>query len=102
MKRTMFEYVFVCGRKGIGGSELGFRHVEFEAHLRQLGQMAGRQTYVGTALEPAVALDRNYKFMNYLYKDGNQNHGYDFTPRELRIKEGPKPRIEESRHLMAW
>lgn len=54
--------------------------------------------YVDTALEPTVTLDQRQKFMNYLYKDDNQNHGYDFTPRELGIKEGPKPRFEESRH----
>lgn len=42
MRRTVFEYVFVCGRKGMGGSEFSFGQVEFEVHLRQLGQMSGR------------------------------------------------------------
>lgn len=39
----------MCGRKGTGGAEFSFGHVELEVPLRQLGQMSGRQTYGYTA-----------------------------------------------------
>lgn len=54
----MFEYAYVCGRKGMGGPEFSFGHVEFEVHFRQRGKISGRWIYVYTALKPTVALDQ--------------------------------------------
>lgn len=48
----MFECLSVCRRKGTGGCEFEFGHLEFQVHLRQLSEMSSRQMCVYIVMEP--------------------------------------------------